>query len=128
MFLASDGTVKQGISARKNISSTLLGRECFFNLSLSSNGIVALDSNVPEDELVEIHLNNDALRIDGNMAVCWSNSLKFTVEKTTKTLIGSAASGEGFVNVYRGTGTVLMAPVTSSASLASATNSMSSKP
>ena len=28
-----------------------------------------------------------------------------------KSLIGSAASGEGLVNVYRGTGKVLMAPV-----------------
>ena len=29
-----------------------------------------------------------------------------------KSLIGSAASGEGLVNVYRGTGKVLLAPVT----------------
>lgn len=28
-----------------------------------------------------------------------------------KTLLGSAASGEGLVNVYRGTGRVLMMPV-----------------
>ena len=28
-----------------------------------------------------------------------------------KTLLGSAASGEGLVNVYRGTGKVLLAPV-----------------
>ena len=30
---------------------------------------------------------------------------------TGTSLIGSAASGEGLVNVYRGTGRVLMAPV-----------------
>ena len=29
-----------------------------------------------------------------------------------KSLVGSAASGEGLVNVYRGTGKVLLAPVT----------------
>ena len=45
------------------------------------------------------------------MAIAWSQSLQFTVERTTKTLVGSAASGEGFVNVYRGTGRVLVAPV-----------------
>lgn len=50
------------------------------------------------------------MKIDGNMAIAWSNSLEFTVEKTTKSLIGSAISKEGFVNVYRGTGTILMAP------------------
>lgn len=128
MFLACDGTVNQGITARKNLSSAVLGGEGFFNLSLSGKGVVALESNVPEDELIEIHLDNDELRIDGNMAVCWSNSLDFTVEKATKSLIGSAVSGEGFVNVYRGTGKVLMAPVTSSSSLFNATNSVSAKP
>lgn len=128
MFLACDGTVNQGITARKNLSSAALGGEGLFNLSLSGKGVVALESNVPEEELVEVHLENDEIRIDGNMAVCWSNSLQFTVEKATSSLIGSAASGEGFVNVYRGTGIVLMAPVTSSASLARATNSISANP
>lgn len=128
MFLACDGTVNQGITARKNVSSAVLGGEGLFNLSLTGKGVVALESNVPEDELIEIHLDNDELRIDGNMAVCWSKSLEFTVEKATKTLIGSAVSGEGFVNVYRGTGTVLMAPVTSSSSLFRATNNTSAKP
>ena len=56
-------------------------------------------------------LDNDTLKIDGSMAIAWSQSLQFTVERTTKTLVGSAASGEGFVNVYRGTGRVLVAPV-----------------
>ena len=37
--------------------------------------------------------------------------LDFTVERSGKTLVGSAASGEGLVNVYRGTGRVLLAPV-----------------
>jgi uncharacterized protein (AIM24 family) len=45
------------------------------------------------------------------MAIAWSAGLQFTVEKTTKSLLGSAASGEGFVNVYRGTGRVMIAPV-----------------
>ena len=62
-------------------------------------------------ELVCINLENDAVKIDGNKAVAWSKSLEFTVERSGKSLIGSAASGEGLVNVYRGTGKVLMAPV-----------------
>lgn len=72
---------------------------------------MALESPTPRDELIEFELDNDVLRIDGNMAVAWSNSLNFSVEKSTKSLLGSAVSGEGFVNVYRGTGKVLMAPV-----------------
>ena len=64
------------------------------------------------EELMEITLKDDVLKVDGNFAIAWSNSLQFTVERTSKSLIGSAASGEGLVNVYRGTGKVLLAPVT----------------
>ena len=45
------------------------------------------------------------------MVIAWSGSLDFTVERSGKSLIGSAASGEGLVNVYRGTGKLLLAPV-----------------
>lgn len=127
MFLACDGNVKNKIVTRKNLSSTVLGGEGFFNLSLYGEGVVALESNVPESELVEIVLEDDELKIDGNLAVCWSSNLDFTVEKTTKTLVGSAVSGEGFVNVYRGTGRVLMSPVAPTSSLYSATHTMSAK-
>ncbi|MDU0893992.1 MAG: AIM24 family protein, partial [Anaerococcus sp.] len=82
-----------------------------FNLGLFGQGIVALESPVARNELIEVELEDDELRIDGSFAVAWSSSLKFTVERTTKSLIGSAASGEGLVNVYRGSGKVLMAPV-----------------
>ena len=60
-----------------------------------------------------VDLENDTIKIDGSFAIAWSAGLQFTVERTTKTLIGSAASGEGLVNVYRGTGRILMAPVRS---------------
>ena len=79
--------------------------------TLLGTGVAALESPVPRSELIEFKLDNDQLRIDGNMAIAWSSSLNFTVEKSTRSLIGSAVSGEGLVNVYRGTGTVLMAPV-----------------
>ena len=111
MFYACDGTVRQSITARKTLSSAVLGNEGLFNLSLSGQGIAALESNVPEEELIVVDLENDEIKIDGNMAVCWSSNLQFTVEKSTKTLIGSAVSGEGLVNVYRGTGRVMMSPV-----------------
>lgn len=127
MFLASDGNVKNKIVTRKNVSSAVLGGEGFFNLSSYGNGVVALESNVPEDELIEVVLENDELKIDGNLAVCWSSNLDFTVERTTKTLVGSAVSGEGLVNVYRGTGRVLMCPVAPTTSLYTATNTFNAK-
>ncbi len=127
MFLACDSRVKRSVVARKNLSSAVLGGEGLFNMSLHGNGVVALESNVPEEELIVIELENDELKIDGNLAICWSSNLDFTVERTTKTLVGSAVSGEGFVNVYRGTGRVLMSPVAPTNSLSSATNTLNAK-
>ena len=127
MFLACDANVKRNIVARKTLSSAVLGGEGLFNMSLQGNGAVALESNVPEDELIEIELENEELKIDGNLAVCWSSNLDFTVERTTKTLVGSAVSGEGLVNVYRGSGRVLMSPVAPTDSLFSSTNTLVAK-
>ena len=112
LFLACDATLKHKAVARSNISSAVAGNEGLFNLGIVGRGILCLESPCPMEELVEITLDNDVLKVDGNMAIAWSGSLDFTVERSGKTLIGSAASGEGLVNVYRGTGKVLLAPVT----------------
>ena len=128
MFLACEGSVNHTIVTRKNASSALLGGEGIFNLCLSGKGIAALESNVPMAELVEIELNNETLKIDGPLALCWSSSLDFTVEKSTSSLIGSAVSGEGFVNVYRGTGKVLMCPVAATKNYFSAATMLNAKP
>lgn len=111
MFLACDSTVNMKVTARSTISSAVLGHEGLFNTCLTGKGIAVLESPVPMDELIVVELEDDVLRIDGSMAIAWSNTLTFTVERTTSTLVGSAASGEGLVNVYRGTGRVLIAPV-----------------
>ena len=111
LFLACESKIQHRAIMRSNLSSAVAGGEGLFNLGLYGDGIVALESSVPMAELVEIQLNNDVLKVDGNFVVAWSSSLEFTVERSGKTLIGSAASGEGLVNVYRGTGRILMAPV-----------------
>ncbi len=110
LFLACDAGLKHKTVMRSNISSAVAGNEGLFNLSLNGNGVFCIESFCPKEELIEITLENDAVKIDGNLAIAWSNSLNFTVERSGKTLIGSAASGEGLVNVYRGTGKVLMMP------------------
>ena len=111
MFLACDDTMDLRVTSRKTLSSAVLGGEGLFNTTLFGEGTVVLESPVPDDEIITIDLQDDELKIDGNMAIAWSYGLKFTVERTTRTLIGSAASREGLVNVYRGTGRVLVAPV-----------------
>ncbi len=110
LFLACDSRLKHKAVMRSNISSAVAGGEGLFNLSLNGSGVFCIESQCPMEELVEITLENDVLKIDGNYAIAWSGSLDFTVERSGKSLIGSAASGEGLVNVYRGTGKVLMMP------------------
>ncbi|OUP86511.1 transcriptional regulator [Lachnoclostridium sp. An169] len=111
LFLACESSLKHKAVARSNFSSAVAGNEGLFNLGIQGNGVVCLESLCPKEELVEITLENDVLKVDGNFAIAWSGSLDFTVERSGKSLIGSAASGEGLVNVYRGTGKVLLAPV-----------------
>ncbi len=111
LFLACESTLKQKAVMRSNISSAIAGNEGLFNLGIEGKGILCLESPCPQEELIEVELENDVVKIDGNLAIAWSGSLEFTVERSGKTLVGSAASGEGLVNVYRGTGKVLIAPV-----------------
>ncbi len=110
LFLACDSHLQQKVVGRSNVSSAVLGGEGLFNLSLAGQGIAVLESPVPAQELIQFNLQDDVVKIDGNMAIAWSGSLEFTVEKSSKSLIGSAVSKEGLVNVYRGTGSILMAP------------------
>lgn len=111
LFLACDTSLKIGVTARSNFSSAALGGEGLFNMTAKGKGILALEAPIPAEETVVVQLENDELKVDGNFAMMWSNTLQFTVEKSGKTRLGSAASGEGLVNVYRGTGTVWLSPL-----------------
>lgn len=111
LFLACDSKLKQKAVMRSNLSSAVAGGEGLFNLGVVGNGVLCLESPSPKEELIEVTLQDDVLKVDGNMAIAWNGTLDFTVERSGKTLLGSAASGEGLVNVYRGTGKVLLAPV-----------------
>lgn len=110
LFLACESSLQHKAVMRSNFSSAVAGGKGLFNLSLNGSGVFCIESECPREELIEITLQNDVLKVDGNYAIAWSKSLDFTVERSGKSLIGSAASGEGLVNVYRGTGKVLMMP------------------
>lgn len=111
MFKAASGSLENKLVMRKTVSSMAFGHEGLFNMCLKGDGYAVLESSVPKTEMIEIELENDELRVDGNQALCWSASLNFTVEKSTRSLLGSAVAGEGLVNVFRGSGRVLLAPV-----------------
>lgn len=110
MFYCAQGSVQVKAVAQKNFSSAVAGGESLFQMQLTGPGLIVLESMVPMEEIDIIDLQDDTLKVDGNFAVLRSSSLDFTVERSAKTLVGSAVSGEGFVNVYRGTGQVWLAP------------------
>ena len=102
MFYCAQGTVSMRAVSQRSISAAFGGGEGFFQQELTGPGLVVLESEVPMSEIDIIDLNNDTLKVDGNFAILRSSSLDFTVERSAKTLIGSAMSGEGLVNVYSG--------------------------
>lgn len=110
MFYCAQSSVTVRPIMNKNISSALLGGEGIFQQELVGPGLVVLESLVPSEEIDIIEMKNDVLRVDGNFAVLRTGNIDFTVERSAKTLVGSAVSGEGLVNVYRGTGQIWLAP------------------
>lgn len=110
MFYMATKNVKVEPVMQQNISSGMAGGEGWFQIQLSGEGLVICESPVPMDEIDVVDLENETLRVDGNFALLRDSGIRFSVERSAKTLMGSAMSGEGLVNVYRGTGKVFLAP------------------
>lgn len=111
MFYCCSDSINIKASMQKNLSSTVLGGEGIFQLELYGSGVVVLECNVPESEIVECKLTNgEELKVDGNFAIARTSGVSFSVTKSDKSLIGSALNGEGFLNTFRGEGTVWIAP------------------
>lgn len=110
MFFAAQGSAVVSAFMQKNFTSAVAGGEGIFQQSIKGPGLCVLECAVPMCEIDIIELNNDVLKVDGNFAVLRTGGINFTVERSAKTLVGSAVSGEGLVNVYRGTGQVWLAP------------------
>jgi len=106
-YVCSDATVELGV-IRNSLWTSAWGGEGMFQTTVSGSGTVIYQSDGP---VQEINLENDTLSVDGSFAVARQSSLEFTVEKASKGWFGSATTGEGFLNVMRGTGTVMLAPV-----------------
>ena len=111
LFLAAEKSVELSVQSRTNLSSAIAANEGLFNTVLNGDGFVCLESRIPLKELIIIEMENDTVSIDGPMAIAWTSDLDLTVERSAKSFVGSAVSGEGLVNVYRGTGKILLAPL-----------------
>ncbi|NOZ93377.1 MAG: DUF4339 domain-containing protein [Acidobacteria bacterium] len=106
-FLASEVTVELGVYTNKAFSG-FFGGEGFFQTQVSGTGKVLIHAPGP---LQRLELVNDLLVVDGSFAVGRTAGLEYKVERATSGLFSSWISGEGLVNTFRGTGTVLLAPV-----------------
>ena len=69
LFLACDSKLKQKAVMRSNLSSAVAGGEGLFNLGVVGNGVLCLESPSPKEELIEVTLQDDVLKVDGNMAI-----------------------------------------------------------
>lgn len=69
LFLACESSLKHKAVMRSNLSSAVAGNEGLFNLGIQGNGIVCLESPCPKEELVEVTLDKDVLKVDGNFAI-----------------------------------------------------------
>ena len=69
-----------------------------------------LESPVPADEVLRIDLKDETLQEDGNFALMRTGRIDFSVEKSTRSLLGTITSGEGLLQTFRGTVLVGLAP------------------
>ena len=99
--------IEVGVFTNKAMTG-LFGGEGFFQTRVRGNGKVMIMAPGP---LERLELQNETLVVDGSFAVARTPELQYSVEKATKGLFASWISGEGIVNTFRGTGTVLIAPV-----------------
>lgn len=97
LFYACEDTVEIGVQMQKSVSSMLFGNEGVFQTKLSGSGIVVLEIPIPETEIFKCKLNNDVLKVDGNFALLRTGNIEFTVEKSSKSLIGTATGEKVFL-------------------------------
>lgn len=110
LFYAGSNTLKISAEMQSNISSAIFGGEGLFQTKVEGSGIAVFQSPVPVEELVCVDLNNEKLSVDGTFAILRTGNITFKVEKSAKTLLGSAKSGEGLLQTFSGTGKVWIAP------------------
>jgi len=110
LFYCCDGALEVGAAVQKSISSALFGGEGWFQTRIRGRGLCVLESPVPADEIIRVDLKNETLQVDGNFALMRTGRIDFSVERSTKSLLGVFTSGELLLQTFRGVGSVWLAP------------------
>lgn len=115
-YLAQD-TMQLGVHTHSSMGG-LFGGNGLRQPKLTGRGIFALESPVPADEVEVIELSGgNALSVDGDMMLMYSASLKVELRPMVRGLRSAARSGEGWVYVLTGEGTVYLTPTAVRASV-----------
>jgi uncharacterized protein (AIM24 family) len=110
MFYCGEGSLEVGSALQKNVSSALFGGEGWFQTRVRGTGVCVFESPVPADEVIRVDLKDETLQVDGNFTLMRTGRIEFSVEKSTRSLLGTLTSGEGLLQTFRGTGSVWLAP------------------
>ncbi len=110
IFYCCEQGMEIGVASQKNLSSGLLGGEGWFQTQISGTGAVVLEIPIPMEEVLKYELNNERIQVDGNFTLLRSGAVAFSVQRSSKKLLGSMTSGEGLLQTFEGTGHVWIAP------------------
>ncbi|WP_261663392.1 AIM24 family protein [Deinococcus sp. Marseille-Q6407] len=109
-FVAAAGQITVGRHVNRGLANTLGSGEGRVQPRLSGSGVFCLQSPVYHSEFDVLELQDDTLKVDGNLVLAYTAGLQFSVERSSRSLLGSGRTGEGYLQVYRGTGRVWLAP------------------
>ncbi|PNY80855.1 AIM24 family protein [Deinococcus koreensis] len=109
-FVACVGDITVGRHVNQGFAQMVGSGEGRVQPKLTGTGLFALQSPVPPEEFQILEMQNETLKVDGNLVIAYTDGLQFTVERSARGLLGSGKTGEGFVQAFRGTGRVWLAP------------------
>lgn len=110
-FYASTGGIRPTATRVRSLGGMALGGEGLFQTRIEGVGIAILTCPVPESEIAIAKLvPGEVLQVDGSFAILRSVGVEFSVTKSSKSWLGTAFSGEGLLNSYKGQGRVWLAP------------------
>jgi uncharacterized protein (AIM24 family) len=110
LFCCSENSITVSAHKVESFSARVAGGEGRYQTKVSGTGIVVFRIPVPLSEIVELALSEETLQVDGSFALLRTSGVQFTVEKASNSLMGAMTSGEGFLQTFRGTGKVWIAP------------------
>jgi uncharacterized protein (AIM24 family) len=88
----------------------LFSRDEIARTQITGSGWVVVQSPIPASDILRIDLNEEELRVDGEIVVFRKGAITQRIDNATTNPLGLATSGEGLVQVFRGSGQVWLAP------------------